>query len=62
MPKFGLPDEEPVAPKPAMDQIPAATKGAAAAIPTTFIDNSSRIAYSTPAPQVKQLSVAAQLA
>lgn len=62
MPKFGTPDEEPVAPKPAMDQIPAATKGAASVIPTTYIDNSPRVAYNAPAPQVQQLSEAAQLA
>jgi hypothetical protein len=59
MPKFGLPDDEPVAAKPAMDQIPAATKGAAAAIATTFVDNTPRSA--APAP-VMQLSEAAQLA
>jgi len=64
MPKFGLPDEEPVAAKPAMDMIPAATKGAAAAIPTAFVDNmpSYRSPMSAPAPQVQQLSEAAQLA
>ena len=59
MPKFGLPDEEPVAAKPAMDMIPAATKGAAAAIATTFVDNTPRA--SAPA-AVMQLSEAAQLA
>jgi len=62
MPKFGLPDEEPVAPKPAMDMIPPATKGAGAAIPSTYVDNSPRVGYTTPAPQVQQLSEAAQLA
>ena len=63
MPKFGLPDEEPVAAKPAMDQIPAATKGAAAAIATTFVDNTPRASASAPAPAaVMQLSEAAQLA
>jgi hypothetical protein len=59
MPKFGTPDEEPVAAKPAMDQIPAATKGAAAAIATTFVDNTPRPAAPSPA---MQLSEAAQLA
>jgi hypothetical protein len=59
MPKFGLPDEEPVAAKPAMDMIPAATKGAAAAISTTFVDNTLR--SPAPAPAM-QLSEAAQLA
>jgi hypothetical protein len=59
MPKFGLPDEE-TAPKPAMDQLPPATKGAAAAIPTTYVDTIPRTA--APAPQVQQLSEAAQLA
>jgi hypothetical protein len=58
MPKFGSTDE-PVA-KPAMDEIPAATKGAAAAIPTAFVDSSPRVA--APAPAVQQLSEAAQLA
>ena len=64
MPKFGLPDEEPVAAKPAMDMIPAATKGAAAAIATTYVDTmpSYRTPTSAPAPQVQQLSEAAQLA
>jgi len=61
MPKFGLPDED-AAPKPAMDQLPAATKGAAAAIPTTYIDNSPSFRSAAPAPQVQQLSEAAQLA
>jgi hypothetical protein len=59
MPKFGLPDEEPVAAKPAMDMIPAATKGAAAAIATTFVDNTPRPVAPAPA---MQLSEAAQLA
>ena len=61
MPKFGLPDEEPVAAKPAMDMIPAATKGAAAAIATTFVDNTPRAPAAAPA-AVMQLSEAAQLA
>jgi hypothetical protein len=59
MPKFGTPEEEPAAAKPAMDMIPAATKGAAAAIASTFVDNSPRI--SAPVPSM-QLSEAAQLA
>ena len=58
MPKFGTPEEEPVAAKPAMDMIPAATKGAAAAIPSTFVDNTPR----TFVPSSPQLSEAAQLA
>jgi hypothetical protein len=62
MPKFGIPDEEPAATKPAMDMIPPATKGAGASIPSTYVDNSPRVAYNTPAPQVQQLSEAAQLA
>ena len=62
MPKFGIPDEEPAATKPAMDMIPPATKGAGASIPSTYVDNSPRVGYTTPAPQVQQLSEAAQLA
>jgi hypothetical protein len=57
MPKFGTTDE-PVA-KPAMDEIPPATKGAGAAIPTTYIDSTPRVAS---APAAPQLSEAAQLA
>jgi hypothetical protein len=57
MPKFGTTDE-PVA-KPAMDEIPPATKGAGAAIPTTYIDSTLRVAS---APAAPQLSEAAQLA
>jgi hypothetical protein len=60
MPKFSIETSD--EPKPAMDQIPAATKGAAASIPTAYVDNSPRMSYSTPAPQVQQLSEAAQLA
>ena len=56
MPKFGTPDEEPAAPKPAMDQIPAATKGAAAAITTNVMPSVS------PAPSIQQLSPEAQMA
>ena len=57
MPNFGTIDQnaEPVA-KPAMDQIPPATKGAAASITTTFTSSSSS---SQPS---QQLSEAAQLA
>jgi len=62
MPKFGIPDEEPAATRPAMDMIPPATKGAGASIPSTYVDNSPRIAYNTPAAQVQQLAEAAQLA
>jgi hypothetical protein len=57
MPKFGTTDE-PIA-KPAMDEIPPATKGAGAAIPTTYIDSTPRVAS---APAAPQLSEAAQLA
>jgi hypothetical protein len=62
MPKFGSTDE-PIA-KPAMDEIPPATKGAAASIPTAYVDNMPRVAspMSAAAPQVQQLSEAAQLA
>jgi hypothetical protein len=45
-----------------MDMIPPATKGAGAAISSTYVDNSPRVGYTTPAPQVQQLSEAAQLA
>ena len=64
MPKFGLPDEEPVVTKPAMDMLPPATKGAAASIPTTYVDTmpSYRSPMIAPAPAVQQLSEAAQLA
>ena len=63
MPKFGTPDPdaEPEAPKPAMDQIPAATKGAAASIPTTFSSGPSFSGSSSSA-AVQQLSPEAQLA
>jgi len=57
MPKFGTTDE-PIA-KPAMDEIPPATKGAGAAIPTTYMDSTPRVAS---APAAPQLSEAAQLA
>jgi len=57
MPKFGSTESEPVA-KPAMDEIPPATKGAGASIPTTYVDSSPRAAI----PAVQQLSEAAQLA
>jgi hypothetical protein len=58
MPKFGPIDNDPVA-KPAMDEIPPATKGAGASIPTTYIDSTPRVAS---APAAPQLSEAAQLA
>jgi hypothetical protein len=52
-------DDEPIVAKPAMDQLPAATKGAAASIPTTYNESfSSR----SSAPAAPQLSEAAQLA
>jgi hypothetical protein len=57
MPKFGTIDE-PIA-KPAMDEIPPATKGAGASIPTTYVDSTPRVAS---APAAPQLSEAAQLA
>ena len=60
MPKFGSLDDEPVLARPAMDMLPPATKGAGASIPTNWIDPSPRA--SVAAPQVQQLSEAAQLA
>ena len=60
MPKFGLPDEEPVVTKPAMDMLPPATKGAGASIVTNYIDSSPRSSVAAPAQM--QLSEAAQLA
>jgi len=59
MPKFGS-NDEPIA-KPAMDEIPPATKGAAALIPTTYVDTMPRMSAPS-APAVQQLSEAAQLA
>jgi hypothetical protein len=60
MAKFAtITDDEPIVAKPAMDQLPAATKGAAASIPTTYNESfSSR----SSAPAAPQLSEAAQLA
>jgi len=60
MPNFGTIDQnaEPVA-KPAMDQLPPATKGAAASFTTT---TSTFTSSPSPAPQSQQLSEAAQLA
>ena len=58
MPKFGTPDEEPAAPKPAMDMIPAATKGAAAAITTNVTPSMSY----APSVSNQQLSPEAQMA
>jgi hypothetical protein len=52
-------DDEPTVAKPAMDQLPAATKGAAASIPTTYNENSFSRSSGPAAPQ---LSEAAQLA
>jgi uncharacterized membrane protein len=57
MPKFGTLDDEPVVAKPAMDQLPPATKGAAASIQTNYIDSGP----SRPAPSAG-MSEAAQLA
>jgi hypothetical protein len=64
MPKFGLPDEEPVATKPAMDMLPPATKGAGASIQTNYVDNApmGRTAIGYVPPAAPQLSEAAQLA
>jgi hypothetical protein len=59
MPRFTV-DTEDAAPKPAMDMIPPATKGAGASIQTNWVDPSPR-ASSAPAPAM-QLSEAAQLA
>ena len=64
MPKFGQQDlDEPVA-KPAMDEIPAATKGAAASIPTNYNGTTSSFSSSpsTSAAASQQLSPEAQLA
>ena len=55
MPKFTVETDEP---KPAMDQIPPATKGAGASIQTTYIDSTPRAGV----PSAPQLSEAAQLA
>jgi hypothetical protein len=60
MPKFNTNTEEEAAPKPAMDQIPAATKGAAASIPTSY--NESSTPSRGPSSGGSQLSEAAQLA
>jgi hypothetical protein len=59
MPRFGNPDpnEEPVKPPVAMDQLDPATKGAAARP-----EFSSRLSVSAPAPATPQVSEAAQLA
>jgi hypothetical protein len=62
MPKFGniSVDDEPVASKPAMDQLPPATKGAAASIPTSYSGSFSNPSSSSST--VQQLSPEAQLA
>jgi len=66
MAKFDVanPDDDEPVPKPAMDQIPAATKGAAVAIPTMY--NSNSPGFSIPSPfstsSSPQLSPEAQLA
>lgn len=59
MPRFSIDTDEP-APKPAMDQLPPATKGAGASIQTNWVDPSPRA--SAAAAPVMQLSEAAQLA
>lgn len=58
MPKFGTPDEEPAAPKPAMDMIPPATKGAAAAITTNVAPSYAPTASAS----IQQLTPEAQMA
>ena len=60
MPRFSIETDEP-APKPAMDMLPPATKGAGAAIQTNWVDPSPRSSYAA-APAAPQLSEAAQLA
>jgi len=65
MPKFGniSVDDEPEAPKPAMDQIPAATKGAAASIPTSYTSTTTTsFGSSSSSVASQQLSPEAQLA
>jgi hypothetical protein len=63
MPKFGTldPNAEPEAPKPAMDMLPPATKGAAASIQTNYIGSFSSSSSSSSS-TVQQLSPEAQLA
>ena len=58
MPKFNTIDEEPTISKPAMDQLPPATKGAAASIQTSYADSGP---YNRPS-TISQASDAAQLA
>jgi hypothetical protein len=58
MPKFNTIDEEPTTSKPAMDQLPPATKGAAASIQTSYADSGLSNRPST----ISQVSEAAQLA
>jgi hypothetical protein len=60
MPRFTVDTDEPT-PKPAMDQLPPATKGAGASIQTNWVDSSPRGGYGA-APVAPQLSEAAQLA
>ena len=60
MPRFSIDTDEP-APKPAMDMLPPATKGAGASIQTNWVDPSPRASIAAPAPAM-QLSEAAQLA
>jgi uncharacterized membrane protein len=64
MPKFGTqdPDAEPEVSKPAMDQIPPATKGAAASIPSTYSSTTTFSSGPTSSAAVQQLSPEAQLA
>ena len=56
MPKFNTPEEEPSTPKPAMDMIPPATKGAASFITTNVMPST------TPSPSIQQLSPEVQMA
>ena len=62
MPRFSIETDEP---KPAMDMIPPATKGAGASIQTNYVDTSpigGRTALGYVPPAAPQLSEAAQLA
>jgi len=59
MPRFTVDTDEPM-PKPAMDMLPPATKGAGASIQTNWVDSSPRSSYGAPA--APQLAESAQLA
>jgi hypothetical protein len=65
MPKFGSqdPEAEPEAPKPAMDMIPPATKGAAVSIPSNYSSGPTSFSSGpTSSAAAQQLSPEAQLA